>query len=459
MSQATILVVDDEKNIRRALRMVLEGEGHDVREAESGEEALRAAAESPPDLVVLDVRLPGIDGIAALEKLREKLGADVPVIMISGHATISEAVKATKLGAFDFLEKPIDRERVVVTVRNAIESRALRSRVSELEARLDASSEMLGQSPPMLRLFREIEKVAPTKGRVLITGESGTGKELIARAIHRLSPRARGPFVKVNCAAIPSELIESELFGHEKGSFTGAVGRKRGQFEIADGGTILLDEIGDMSLSAQAKVLRVLQAGEVVRVGSEQPIHVDVRVIAATNKDLEKAVKDGKFREDLYFRLNVVPLHAPPLRDRPGDIPLLVESFVQRFCREHGFKKKEVTPAAMARLESYPWPGNVRELKNIIERMVIMSDEVIDAGDLPEDLFRTRIQAGLAPPATPRTLREFKDEMERRFILEKLRENQWNISRTAEVLGIERTNLHKKIRHYGLTRGEEPAEH
>jgi two-component system nitrogen regulation response regulator NtrX len=260
----------------------------------------------------------------------------------------------------------------------------------------------------------------------------------------------------VNCAAIPHELIESELFGHEKGSFTGAVGRKRGQFEIADGGTILLDEIGDMSASAQAKVLRVLQTGEVVRVGSEQPLHVDVRVIAATNKDIDRAVKEGTFREDLYFRLNVVPLHAPPLRERPGDIPLLVEAFVERFCDEHGFPRKRVTAQAMAKLEGYPWPGNVRELKNIIERMVIMSDETIDVADLPEDLFRARIQAGLTR-AAPRTLREFKEEMEKRFLLEKLAENDWNISRTAEILGIERTNLHKKIRHFGITRGETPG--
>jgi DNA-binding NtrC family response regulator len=451
---ATILIVDDEKNIRRTLRMVLEGEGYEAREAESAEEALRSL-EPPPDCVLLDVRLPGQDGLAALPKILEKLG-DVPVIMISGHGTIADAVQATKAGAFDFLEKPVDRERVVVSVRNALERRSLRSRLSELQSKLDASTEMLGESAVMQKLLREIEKVAPTKGRVLITGESGTGKELIARAIHRLSPRAQGPFVKVNCAAIPHELIESELFGHEKGSFTGAVGRKRGQFEIADGGTILLDEIGDMSASAQAKVLRVLQTGEVVRVGSEQPLHVDVRVIAATNKDIDRAVKEGTFREDLYFRLNVVPLHAPPLRERPGDIPLLVEAFVERFCDEHGFPRKRVTAQAMAKLEGYPWPGNVRELKNIIERMVIMSDETIDVADLPEDLFRARIQAGLTR-AAPRTLREFKEEMEKRFLLEKLAESDWNISRTAEILGIERTNLHKKIRHFGITRGETPG--
>jgi DNA-binding NtrC family response regulator len=451
---ANVLVVDDEKNIRRTLRMVLEGEDYRVQEAESGEEGLRLAGESTPDLVLLDVRLPGMDGLSTLEKLQAVLADGAPVIMISGHATITEAVQATKLGAFDFIEKPIDRERLILTIRNALDKSNLQIRVQELESKLDVSLEMLGESLPMQRIFREIQKVAPTKGRVLITGESGTGKELIARAIHRLSNRSKGTFVKVNCAAIPGELIESELFGHEKGSFTGAVGRKRGQFEIADGGTILLDEIGDMSLSAQAKVLRVLQAGEVVRVGSEQPIQVDVRVIAATNKDLERAVKEGKFREDLYFRLNVVPLHAPPLRERPGDIPLLVQAFVERFCKEHGFRKKTVTPAANARLEGYPWPGNVRELKNIIERMVIMTEEVIDVADLPEDLFRARIQAGL-PHVVPRTLREFKDEMERRFIIEKLNENEWNISHTAEILGIERTNLHKKIRHYGIKREEE----
>ena len=395
--------------------------------------------------------------------MRERLGDYVPHIMISGHGSISDAVEATKKGAYDFLEKPVDRERLVVAVRNALEHRALETRVRELEARFDRELEMLGQSAPMERLFKEIQKVAPTKGRVLITGESGTGKELIARAIHKLSQRSKEAFIKVNCAAIPHDLVESELFGHEKGSFTGAVGRKRGQFEVADGGTILLDEIGDMPMHAQAKVLRVLQQGEVVRVGSEAPILVDVRVIAATNKDLEKAVKDGLFREDLYFRLNVVPLHAPPLRERDGDLPMLVSAFVERFCKEHGFRKKTVTPTAMQKLIAYPWPGNVRELKNIIERMVIMSDELIDVRDLPEDLFRERLGAGLAKGHTSmvssaRTLREFKDEMEKTFLLERLAENGWNISRTSELLGIERTNLHKKIRHYGISRGDEPAE-
>jgi len=458
---AQILVVDDEKNIRRTLRMVLEGEGYEVEEAESAELALKMVETLRPDAVLLDVRLPGMDGLTALSKMRDKLGEETPHIMISGHGTISDAVDATKKGAFDFLEKPIDRERLVVAVRNALQSKTLVGRVKELEARLDPELELLGASAPMERMFKEIQKVAPTKGRVLITGESGTGKELIARALHRLSPRSKLPFVKVNCAAIPHDLVESELFGHEKGSFTGAVGRKRGQFEVADGGTILLDEIGDMPLHAQAKVLRVLQQGEVVRVGSEAPINVDVRVIAATNKDLEKAVKDGLFREDLYFRLNVIPLQAPALRERTGDIPILVKNFVERFCKEHGFKRKVISEAAMNRLALYPWPGNVRELKNIIERMVIMSDEVIDVADLPEDLFRERIGAGLAKtPLSPRTLREFKDEMEKSFLVERLAENGWNISRTAELLGIERTNLHKKIRHYGLTRGDgTEAEH
>ena len=468
---AQILVVDDEKNIRRTLRMVLEGEGYTVEEAESAEAAFGLAANLRPDLMILDVRLPGLDGISALPQLKARLGEDVPVVMISGHGSISDAVEATKKGAFDFLEKPVDRERLMVVVRNALSHRELEGRVRELESRFDKDLEMLGQSPPMERLFREIQKVAPTKGRVLITGESGTGKELIARAIHRLSTRSKAPFVKVNCAAIPHDLVESELFGHEKGSFTGAVGRKRGQFEVADTGTILLDEIGDMPLHAQAKVLRVLQQGEVVRVGSEQPILVDVRVVAATNKDLEKAVKTGEFREDLYFRLNVVPLHAPPLRERKGDLPVLVTSFIERACKEHGFRRKGITPAAMGKLEAYPWPGNVRELKNIIERMVIMSEDIIDVADLPEDLFRERLGAGLmrgtsaasaAAPAfmitkEPRTLREFKDEVEKAFLVDRLAENHWNISRTSEILGIERTNLHKKIRAFGLSRGDAPA--
>src|SRR5215470_16918875 len=370
----TVLVVDDERNIRRTLRMVLEGEGYAVEECETAEEALPRAAEA--DVILLDVKLPKMSGLEALPKLHPD---ETPVIMISGHGTLEDAVAATKAGAYDFLQKPLERERVVVTVRNALERRALRREVGERRAK----HEMIGKSASMIALFAQIAKAAPTKGRVLITGESGTGKELIARAIHDSSTVAKAAFVKVNCAAIPPELIESELFGHEKGAFTGATARKRGLFEVADGGTIFLHEIGDMSLSAQAKVLRVLQTGELVRVGGEKTIHVDCRVIAATNKDLEREVAAGRFREDLFFRLNVVPLRAPPLRERLEDVPLLAAAFVKQCCEENGFRGKRIAPEVLSRLQAHPWPGNVRELRNVIERLVIMADDEITERDLP----------------------------------------------------------------------------
>src|SRR5262245_48648853 len=435
----TVLVVDDEKNIRRTLRMVLEGEGYAVEECDTAEEGLAHAGEA--DVVLLDVKLPGMSGLDALPKLKPD---DLPIIMISGHGTLADAVQATKLGAFDFLEKPLDRDRVVVTVRNALERRALRREVGASRAR----QEMIGKSAPMIALYAQIAKVAPTRGRVLITGESGTGKELVARAIHQGSPLAKAAFVKVNCAAIPPELIESELFGHEKGAFTGATARKRGLFEVADGGTIFLDEIGDMSPSAQAKVLRILQTGELNRVGGESTIKVDVRVIAATNKDLAEEVKAGRFREDLYFRLNVVPLQAPQLRERPEDIPLLAEAFVEQTCLENGFRPKRIDSLVLERLKGYPWPGNVRELRNLMERLVILSDDVITLDDLP-DPYRGRGGAGVlglgggaagtasaggsagvdGADATRRfgnvTLREFREEMEKEFIIAKLAEHGW----------------------------------
>ncbi|HEV8320388.1 MAG TPA: sigma-54 dependent transcriptional regulator [Myxococcota bacterium] len=446
----SILVVDDEKNIRRTLKMVLEGEGYAVQGAESAEAGLASLDEEPADLVMLDVRLPGMDGMEALGRLRLRY-PDLPVIMISGHATLSDAVEATRRGAFDFLEKPLDRERVLVAIRNALERRTLAREVGELRARVQQREEILGRSPTMLRLMEQVAKVAPTNGRVLITGESGTGKELVARAVHRQSQRAQSVFVKVNCAAIPAELIESELFGHEKGAFTGAVGRKRGQFEVAHGGTLFMDEIGDMAASAQAKVLRVLQNGEITRVGGERPIVVDVRIIAATNKNLEAEVKAGKFREDLYFRLNVVPVQCPALRERPDDVPLLVEQFTDQFCAENGLRRKKIGDAVMRRLQTYGWPGNVRELKNVVERMVILSDDVIQEKDLPEYItgappsFDHRAFAG-------RTLREFSYEMEREFIRAALDRHDWNVSRSAAALGIERTNLHKKMKAYGIRR-------
>jgi two-component system nitrogen regulation response regulator NtrX len=467
---STVFIVDDEKNIRRTVRMVLEGEGFSVEEASSGEEALARLPDIGADVMLLDVQLPGISGLEVIERIA-KLKSTEPhptVIIISGHATLQDAVRAVKAGAYEILEKPLDRERMMVALRNAIERRAMVREVAGLRALTDERFEMVGRSPVMNALYAQIAKVAPTKTRVLITGESGTGKELIARAVHRESALKNQSFVKVNCAAIPPELIESELFGHERGAFTGAAGRKRGLFEIADGGTIFLDEIGDMISSAQAKVLRVLQSGEFTRVGGEQTLKVEVRVVAATNRDLPAAVAAGQFREDLYFRLAVVPLRAPPLRERPQDIPLLCASFVEAACRENGMKEKAISEEAVSVLTEYPWPGNVRELRNVIERLVILSEESIGVGDLPEEIVaevsrRKREAASAAltlpkvelpPEARALPLREFRDHMEREYIRMKLDENGWNISRTANLLGIERTNLHKKMRSLGLTRDE-----
>jgi two-component system, NtrC family, nitrogen regulation response regulator NtrX len=467
----TILIVDDEKNIRRAVRMVLEGEGYTVDEASSGEEALARLPDIAPDVILLDVQLPGISGhdvMAALAKARaqgdegSRSQPEPVVIMISGHGTLADAVRATKAGAYDFLEKPLDRERMMVTLRNALERRAMVREVAGLRALAEGRFEMVGQSPVMAALYAQIAKVAPTRTRILITGESGTGKELIARAIHKESALRDRPFIKVNCAAIPPELIESELFGHERGAFTGAAARKKGLFELADGGTIFLDEVGDMGLAAQAKVLRVLQSGELSRVGSESTLKVDVRVLAATNRDLQAAVAAGQFREDLYFRLAVVPLRAPPLRDRAQDIPLLCQAFVGQIARENGLREKTITPEALEILSGYSWPGNVRELRNVVERLVILSEDNIGVGDLPEEIVaeasrRDRPVASVAAfdlPAEAKglPLRELRDLVERQYVRAKLDENDWNISRTAQVLGLERTNLHKKMRALGISR-------
>ena len=478
-----VLVCDDEKNIRRTLDLVLTGEGYRVVEAASAEEALRILAhpDSPVDLAIFDVKLPHMSGLEALERLRkDEATKDLPVIVISGHATVHDAVSAIKLGASDFFEKPLNRERVLVSVRNVIRAAKLSAAMEGLKQELEARYEMIGSSPAMKKLFHEIDKVAPTRANVLITGESGTGKELISRAIHRLSPRKDGPFIKVNCAAIPRELIESELFGHERGAFTGASSRKRGFFEQAHGGTLFLDEIGDMDLAAQAKVLRALQSGEISRVGSEHVLHVDVRVLAATNKDLAKEVAAGRFREDLFFRLNVFPIRSPSLRERVEDIRALADAFVAAFCRENGLRPKPIDPTVYRALEARSWPGNVRELKNVVERAVILSGEIITIADLPEDPhanpFEDEVQdvGGEAEPLEAGeepmgdfvsqlassglkdrlTLRELRDRVERKYIVETLRALDWNISRAATVLGVERTNLHKKIRAYGIKRGE-----
>ncbi len=468
---ARILVVDDEKNIRRTLRMVLEGPGHEVVEAGSAEEALARLDDEDIDLVVLDVRLPEMSGIEALDRIRKRPGLDaVPVLMISGHASLAEAVSAVQLGATDFLEKPLDRDRVLVSVDNALRQTKLHREVARLRAEVGGRHEMIGQAEVMSELFSAIEKVAPTKGRVLITGESGTGKELIARAIHRLSDRRDAPFVMLNCAAIPTELIESELFGYERGAFTGAHGRKKGMFELADGGTLFLDEIGDMSLGAQAKVLRALQSGEITRVGSERPIAVNVRVLAATNKDLEAEVAASRFRDDLYFRLNVVPIRSPALRERTDDIPLLAQAFFKQFCREYGGREKPVDPEVFELLMQRPWPGNVRELRNVVERMVILSGARITVADVPRDWLAQAGREGarfdpvsadpaagagvdsLVGPEEKLTLREFRDRAEAEYLRATLRQCDWNISRAAGQLGIERTNLHKKMRAFGIRR-------
>jgi two-component system nitrogen regulation response regulator NtrX len=475
-----VLIVDDEKNIRRTLRMVLESEGHDVEEAADAAQAQALLAQGAAmDLVLLDVKLGEDNGLDLLRVIKARgvdavspgsdaappasTDPDVPVVMISGHATVEDAVQATRLGAFDFLEKPLDRNRVLVTTRNALERRRMGREVTQLRKAVDARWELLGSSPVMQELRRQIAKVAPTRSRVLITGESGTGKELIARALHRNSSVAGGPFVKVNCAAIPPELIESELFGHERGAFTGATSKKRGLFEVADGGTIFLDEIGDMAQPAQAKVLRILQTGEFSRVGGEQSLRTDCRVVAATNRDLEQMVAQGSFREDLYFRLNVVPIRSPALRERAEDIPLLCESFVRECCGENGFAYKPVDEVVVGRLQSYDWPGNVRELRNVVERLVIMSDDTITERDLPPYLGGPRPPSATRPAEasgssidlaqySDKSLRELREAAEAAFIRYKLDELDWNISRTAQVLGIERTNLHKKLRALGIKR-------
>ncbi len=478
----TVLVVDDEKNIRRTLQLVLEGEGYRVLGAETAEQALEllASPDTPVDLAIFDVKLPDMSGLDALAKIRQDEAIkDLPIIVISGHATVHDAVSAIKLGASDFFEKPLARERVLVSVRNVLDAAKAHRELARVTEQQLQRFEMIGQSAPMQRLFHDIDKVAPTKASVLITGESGTGKELIARAIHRLSPRGDSPFVKVNCAAIPRELIESELFGHERGAFTGAQAKRRGFFEQAHGGTLFLDEIGDMDMVAQAKVLRAVQSGEISRVGSEHVIHVDVRVLTATNKDLSRGVESGTFREDLFFRLNVFPIRSPALRERVEDIPSLALAFMAQFARENGILPKPIDDAVTAALVSRKWPGNVRELKNVVERAAILSGDRVTIADLPEDPHESPFgedpegstpegtsavfaeeEAGAASAAPlvtdgkPLTLREFREKSERQYIVDTLRMTGWNISRTAILLGVERTNLHKKIRAYDIKRGE-----
>ena len=454
--KARILVIDDEAEIRRSVRMILEYEGYDVQEAASGPAGVALVEREPPDLVFLDIKMAGMDGLEALQKIRQSNEA-LPVVIISGHGTVSTAVEATKLGAFDFIEKPLASERVLVTIRNALDQGRLKDENRSLKRAVEVRHQIVGESAALRQIWDAIKRAAPTNATVLLFGESGTGKELVARAIHRNSLRSRERFVQVNCAAIPEELIESELFGHEKGSFTGATEKQIGKFEQADRGTIFLDEIGDMSPKTQAKVLRVLQEGEVERLGSARTIKVDVRVLAATNKDLEAEIERGTFREDLYFRLSVIPIRVPPLRDRREDIPALVRHFVDLFSRENNRRPQRFTPAALEFMQKARWKGNVRELRNTVERLLIMTPgDTIDVDDL-RDVIRVETKAAASVNGaggnqmSPGTLREFKESAERKFLVEKLRENAWNISKTAEVIGTPRSNLYKKLEQYAIT--------
>jgi two-component system nitrogen regulation response regulator NtrX len=449
--KACVLIVDDEAGVRSALASVLRDEGYEVETVPSGEACLTATQKRAYDAILLDVWLPGIDGLVTLARLRERR-VDAEVIVISGHGNIESAVRAIKMGAFDFVEKPLSLEKTILVVRNALRARRLEAENRALRAHVDRRLTMVGESETMRELRTQIAMAAPTNGRVLIYGENGTGKELVARSVHALSRRRGGPFIEVNCAAIPEELIESELFGHVKGAFTGAVSDRRGRFEAADGGTIFLDEIADMSLKTQAKVLRVLQEQVVDPVGGASSVRVDVRVIAATNKDLPGEIRANRFREDLYFRLNVIPVFVPPLRDRDEDVPLLADHFMQELAREYGRRPKRLDGGALATLRRYTWPGNVRELRNVIERLLIMvSGETIGV----EHLAFLDGQATIAAPSVDAAgelvpLHEARERFERDYILRTLAAQHGNISRTADVLGVERSNLYRKMRAFGI---------
>ena len=449
-----VLVIDDEGGIRDALRQVLEYEGWQVRTAASGGEGITLCGDFRPHVVLLDVKMGGLDGLETLSRLCD-LDPPATVVMISGHGTIATAVQATQRGAFDFLEKPLDTDRLLVTLRNALSQSALTGENRELKRALDTRYPMVGTSPALEEVRALIDRVGPTHARVLITGENGSGKELVARALHEASPRRERAFVEVNCAAIPSELIESELFGHMKGSFTGAFADRAGKFELADGGTLFLDEIGDMSLSAQSKVLRVLQEGVVNRIGAAKSVQVDVRVLAATNKDLEEEIADGRFREDLFYRLNVVPITVPALRERLEDVPALVEHFVATLSVGAGVAARPITPEAIRALQRRPWPGNVRELRNAIERLLILAaGKQITAADVERLLPSADGMASELSPEVTRapTFENFKQDAERAFLLVKLREHGWNVAETARALDMPRSNLYKKIERYKLTR-------
>jgi two-component system nitrogen regulation response regulator NtrX len=448
--RGTVLIVDDEPSIRESLRMILEYESYRVREAASGEEALESVRAEPPQAILLDIKMPEMDGLAAMRALQER-GYDIPVLIITGHGDVATAVEATRGGAYDFFEKPLQRDRVLVSLRNAIESQRLRRENRQQGSEPD---DLIGSSSALRALREVIEKAAPTPATVLITGESGTGKELVARAIHLQSHRSQKPLVQVNCAAIPEELIESELFGHEKGSFTGAVRKQTGKFVVADGGTIFLDEIGDMSAKTQAKVLRVLQNGEVEPVGAQRTVQVDVRVVAATNRELTAEIAAGRFREDLYYRLNVLPIQTPALREHLEDLAELVSYFVRRFAEANNYPHKMITEGALSALRSRPWRGNVRELRNVVERLLILSPgEAIGERDVVTILGGG--EDGLAEDLmSAKTLREFREAAERLFLLRRLEENDWNVTRTAQEVDTPRSNLYKKMDQYGIKRQE-----
>jgi len=447
----SILVVDDESGIRQSLTSILEEEGYRVEAVGSGEECLATVAARPFDLILLDVWLPGMDGLVTLERLQQSVPAPM-VVMISGHGNIETAVRATKLGAFDFVEKPLSLEKTILVVKNALEYLRLEEENRGLRAELEQRCQVIGESVPMKALRQQIALAAPTNGRVLIYGESGTGKELVARALHSASLRRDRPLVEVNCAAIPEELIESELFGHLKGSFTGASEDKVGKFQKADMGTLFLDEVGDMSLKTQSKVLRVLEEQRFEPVGSNQAVDVDVRVIAATNKTLEGEIARGAFREDLFYRLNVIPFYVSPLRERIEDLPILARYFLAEFSGAYGRKVKELSEGALDVLMRHPWPGNVRELKNLIERLVIICPQQrIEAHHLPPELFRGAARSPQQPYAT---LHEARAAYEREFILRKLEEHQWNMTHTASALGLERSHLYRKMKSLGISSAE-----
>jgi two-component system nitrogen regulation response regulator NtrX len=446
-SKPHVLIVDDEAGIRESLTLILQDEGYFVEAVASAEEALERTAGGDVEVILLDVWLPGMDGLEALGRL-QALPRPPAVIMISGHGTIETAVRATKLGAFDFIEKPLSLEKIIVLARNAVQQRRLEEENQLLRSELGHRHQVLGDSVPMKALRQQIAVTAPTNGRVLIYGESGTGKELVARALYAASLRSKGPFVEVNCAAIPEELIESELFGHVKGSFTGATGDKVGKFQKADGGTLFLDEVGDMSLRTQSKVLRALEEQRIEPVGSNQTVNVDVRVIAATNKNLQHEIARGAFRQDLFYRLNVIPFFVPPLRDRLQDMPILARHFLNEYSAAYGKKPRELSDTAMDVLLRYPWPGNVRELRNLVERLVIVCPQPrIEPHHLPPELFRGVADAPQHPYST---LHEARSAYEREFILRKLMEHRWNMTQTATALGLERSHLYRKMKSLGI---------